>query len=380
MSEQVFTNAKIVLADEVVDGSIAVEGGVITQISERPSSLSGAIDLEGDYLIPGLVELHTDNLERHIMPRPKSFWPLDAALLNHDREVASAGITTVFDAMFVGDDDGEVREGVQVSELADVMRKLRSERALKADHMIHWRCEVSSDNVFGKIENLIGQEETGLVSVMDHTPGQRQFASIEQYAIYYKGKFGLNDEEFEQFMVKRIEKRDRNSEKNRRLIVELANDRKVPLASHDDATVGHVDEAIDDGIVVAEFPTTLEAAKASHENDLKVLMGAPNVVRGKSHSGNISARELASHGYLDILSSDYVPYSLLYGAILLERECEGISLPQAIATVTKNPAGQVGMTDRGEIAVGKKADLVRFRNDGNVPTTIEVWKHGMRIS
>ena len=380
MPEQIFTNAKIVLANEVVDGSITIQGGVITNVSEAPSSLAGAVDLEGDYLIPGLIELHTDNLERHMMPRPKSFWPMDAALLNHDREVASAGITTVFDAMFVGDDDNDVREGVPVSELATAMRQLQAERALKIDHMVHWRCEVSSDEVYTKIEELIEQEETGLISVMDHTPGQRQFASIEQYAVYYQGKFGLNDEEFQKFMANRIEKRDRNSYKNRRSIVALANERNIPLASHDDATVEHVDEAIDDGIVVAEFPTTLEAAKASHENDLKVLMGAPNVVRGKSHSGNISARELASHGYLDILSSDYVPYSLLYGAVLLERECEGISLPQAIATVTKNPAEQVGMTDRGEIAIGKKADLVRFRNDGNVPTTIEVWKHGVRIS
>ena len=159
--------------------------------------------------------------------------------------------------------------------------------------------------------------------------------SIDAYYTYYQGKFGLNDQQMEEFIAERREAQDRNSQPNRKKIVDLAHSLNIPLASHDDATVVHVDEAIENGIVIAEFPTTMEAAKASHENNLSVLMGAPNVVRGKSHSGNVSARDLANAGVLDILSSDYVPFSLLTGATMLEQHCDNISLPQAISKITK---------------------------------------------
>ena len=380
MPETVFSNANIVLADEVINGSVCVTDGEISDISQGNTTLPSAVDLEGDHLIPGLVELHTDNLERHIMPRPKSFWPTKAAVLNHDREVTSAGITTVFDAICVGHIEGGARSSDTLEDTANLISKMRADDKLLADHRIHWRCEVSGDQLMDRLDVLTDITGTGLVSVMDHTPGQRQFVSLEAYYTYYQGKFGLSDDEMKSYMDERIEAQKRNSIPNRKAVVELARVKQIPLASHDDASVEHVDEARNDGIVVAEFPTTDKAAAACREAGIAVMMGAPNVVRGKSHSGNVSARDLARQGNLEILSSDYVPYSLLHGAVLLEQECEAITLPEAIATVTRNPAANVGMADRGEIQIGKRADLVRFRVEEDVPSIKGVWARGARIA
>ena len=378
MPERIISNAKIVLADEVIVGSLKIQDDKISDISAGEVQ-SGSLNFDGDYLIPGLVELHTDNLERHAMPRPKSYWPTESAVINHDREVSAAGITTVFDALSVGHLDQGPRSLEAIKGLASAITNIQAEGSLKSDHHIHWRCEVSGDDTCEAIEELSNNPATGLFSVMDHTPGQRQFVSLDAYYTYYQGKYGLSDAEMETYVSERKAAQLRNSAPNRKRIVDLAHTRNIPIASHDDATVSHVDEAIEDGIVVAEFPTTLEAAKASHDNKLSVLMGAPNVVRGKSHSGNVSARELAKAGVLDILSSDYVPFSLLYGAVLLEKHCEEISLPGAIAKVTRNPANQVGLNDRGEIVSGKRADLVRYRMKGDVPNIIEVWRAGKRV-
>lgn len=379
MPEQVISNARIVLADDVIEGSVKIADGMIADISETPSG-AATHDFEGDILIPGMIELHTDNLERHAMPRPKSYWPVASAVMNHDREVTAAGITTVFDALCIGHMDEGSREIDTILGMSEAIDTLTERGTLKAEHFLHWRCEVASADVMANIEKVCDHSKTGLISVMDHTPGQRQFVSIDAYYTYYQGKYGLTDQQMEVYMTERRAIQEQYSEPNRRQIVELAHARNIPIASHDDATVEHVDEAVDDGIVVAEFPTTLEAARASHENGLAVLMGAPNVVRGKSHSGNVSARELGDANVLDILSSDYVPFSLLYGATLLESHCPNITLSQAIATVTKNPADQVGLSDRGEIAVGKRADLVRYRMDGDVPNIAEVWREGKRVA
>ncbi len=380
MPEQVITNAKIVLADEVVSGTICVDDGTIKDISTSPSSNPGALDFDGDFLIPGLVELHTDNLERHIMPRPKSYWPVDAAVLNHDRELCAAGITTVFDAVAVGYAETGTRKTDLITAMADSISRLAGEQALRADHFIHWRCEIACEDIMSHIGPVVDNPRTAMVSVMDHTPGQRQFASLDAYYAYYKSKYGYSDAEMEGFIVRRRREHELYAADNRKTVVRLAHERGLAIASHDDATEAHVEEAIEDGIVVAEFPTTIEAARASHNAGLAVLMGAPNVVRGQSHSGNVSARNLAGLGLLDILSSDYVPFSLLYGATLLADTCDSISLPQAIAKVTRNPARQVGLDDRGEIAIGKRADLVRFRMNADLPAIVEVWRGGKRIA
>ncbi len=376
-TETTLTNARIVLADEIVDGSVLIRDGKIADVSSGASRAGE--DMEGDFLIPGLVELHTDHLEGHYSPRPKVRWNPIAAVLAHDAQVATSGITTVFDALRVGDIDAGITVA-DMRKLADAIEdSLRNDR-LRADHFIHLRCEVSAPDCRESFELLAGDERVKLASLMDHAPGQRQFASLDAYAIYYMGKMKMSQEQFQAYCEKRMAQSAENAAPNRSAIAAACHERGIVLASHDDATTEHVDEAIAQGIRVAEFPTTMEAARASKQAGLGVLMGAPNVVRGGSHSGNISARELAENGLLDILSSDYIPFSLIQSAFFLGEVVDAISLPQAVAMVSKTPAEAVGLTDRGAIEAGRRADMVRVRVDEHVPVVRTVWREGRRVA
>ena len=377
LDQTVLTNARIVLADRVMEGAVEMAGGVLIDIG---SASARGVDLEGDYLIPGLVELHTDHLETHYAPRPKVRWHPVAAVQAHDAQIAASGITTVFDAIRVGIDEHADMGAAELRILADAVTAGVEARRLRADHFIHLRCEVSAPDCLEAFANFETDERVKLASLMDHAPGQRQFVNLETYAYYYQRKLKLTDRDFQKFCEKRMAESARNSGPNRVFISAACRERGIVLASHDDATSGHVDEAIEQGVRVAEFPTTEEAAKASKAAGLGVLMGAPNVMRGASHSGNVSARTLAADGLLDILSSDYIPFSLIQSAFFLGDVVEGISLPQAVAMVSKNPAEAVGLADRGVIEPGRRADLVRVRVDDHVPVVRTVWRQGRRVA
>lgn len=377
--EMVFTNARLVTPEGVAPGSVCVRAGRIHAVDDRPSQLPGSIDLGGDYLIPGLVELHTDNLEKHFSPRPGVRWPALSAVVAHDAEIAAAGITTVFDALALGDVmDGSARID-HLDEMAQALSRAAADRLLRADHRVHLRCEVSYAGVLDLFERHVDGPLVRLVSVMDHSPGQRQFADLDKYREYYGGKYGLSENELQRFILNQKEASARYSDAHRRAVVAQCRDRGLPLASHDDATAGHVDEAAALGMVIAEFPTTFEAARSARDRGLHVMMGGPNYVRGLSHSGNVSARELARAGLLDTLSSDYCPASSLHAAFLLGGAEGAYPLHEAIATVTANPADAAGLGDRGRIAPGLRADLVRVRMAHGVPLAREVWREGLRI-
>lgn len=375
--ETVLRNAKIILEDEIVEGSVLVRDGKIADISE--GAAAHGEDFEGDYLLPGIVELHTDHLETHYAPRPGLRWNLKAAIQSHDAQIAASGITTVFDCLRMGTgssddyDDGEMRK------MADALSQASSEKRLRAEHFIHLRCEVSSANVVQQFEEFGDVPEVRLASLMDHAPGQRQFQTMDQYTLYYKTKRGLTDEQFAAFVEERKAQSDKYSAPHRRVLAKTCNDRGITMASHDDATLAHVQESISFGVRMAEFPTSIEAAQASHEAGLSVLMGAPNIVRGQSHSGNIAAKDLAKIGVLDVLSSDYVPFSIMHAPFVLARE-EEITLPKAICMVTSTPAKTVGLQDRGRIASGLRADLVRVRHEEDVPIVRSVWREGIRVA
>jgi len=378
MAESQFRNARIVLGDEVIAGSLAVRGGLISAVDSGPAQ-SGE-DFEGDYLIPGLVELHTDHLESHYRPRPGVFWDPLAALHAHDVQIIGSGITTVFDAVRVGSDPDLPDMGEHVEKLTGAITTGRDGGWLRAEHFVHLRCELPAHDVIAQFEAHAANAHTRLASVMDHTPGQRQFRSLEDYKRFYKDKIGRSQAEMDAYLAARQAEHDRHSAPNRAHIVRRAHELGLPLASHDDTTLLHVEEGVADGVAISEFPTTLEAASAAHDAGLAILMGAPNVVRGRSHSGNISATDLVRAGLLDILSSDYVPFALLQAAFALPQRVDGLNLPEALATVTRNPAQAAGLDDRGEIAVGKRADLVRVRLVGGLPVIRSVWRQGERVN
>lgn len=378
-----FTNARLVLADEVLNGSLLAQDGHIAEIQSGRSQAADAIDLEGDYLLPGLVEMHTDNFERHLMPRPKVYWAELPALMAHDAEVAAAGITTVFDALGVGEADTESLRGSAWSGVLQTLAACHTQGLLRADHHLHVRCELPAPNTIDLFAPFVGHPRLSLISLMDHTPGQRQWEDIEQARTYYTGKKGWSQQKFEQQVAQANELQARYAEPHRAYFVDYCRSNGIALASHDDTTVAHVEQAHAEGASMSEFPTTVAAAQEARARGLRTVMGGPNVVRGGSHSGNVAAADLAKLGLLDILSSDYVPGSMLSGAMRLVRD--GLmTLPQAVATVSRTPALATGLSDRGAIAAGLRADLIQVRmatlpGGQEHPVVRAVWREGRRV-
>jgi alpha-D-ribose 1-methylphosphonate 5-triphosphate diphosphatase len=386
MSSLVLSNARVVLADqEIACGWVAVANGLIAAVGEGDAAGRATADhvedLAGDLLLPGLVELHTDHIEAHYVPRPKVYWDPVAAVVSYDGQLATCGITTVLDSLRVWREQGVEDVDGQAEILAGAIATARAADLLRIEHFLHLRCELPMPSVVEEVRALIGRPDVRLLSLMDHTPGQRQFRDEVKLRDYYRGKSGgMTEAELDVLFARRIAHQAAHAEANHRDIVALARASNTPLASHDDTTPDHVAEAIRDGVAIAEFPTTVEAAQALHAAGIRVLMGAPNLVRGGSHAGNVATAELARAGALDVLSSDYVPASLLMAALYLPKAVPGISLPAAIRTVSKTPAEAVGLRDRGEIAVGKRADLIRVRVVGDVPAVRSVWCSGRRVA
>jgi len=380
-TDTVIGNARIVLVDRVIEyGWIAFAGGRIAEVGEG-SAPSGSEDAAGDLIMPGLIELHTDHLEAHYLPRPKVFWNPIASVISYDGQLATAGITTALDSLRVWREDGAEEIDGRAGVLAEAITSARDANLLRADHFLHLRCEIPMPSVVAEAKELIGRPDVRLMSLMDHTPGQRQFRDEGKLRDYYRGKgAGMTDAELDVLFERRFSYQKAYAATNMREIVALARQYEIPLASHDDTTEENVTDAIRERVSVAEFPTTIEAARGLHRAGIGILMGAPNVVRGGSHSGNIAAVDLAREGLLDILSSDYIPSSLLMAALQLPQRVPAIDLASAVRTVTKRPAEAVGLADRGEIRAGRRADLIRVHVAGDIPVVRCVWREGRRVA
>src|SRR5881392_2068687 len=380
-SDILIGNARIVLADRVIErGWVACADCRIAEIGEGDAPGTSE-DAGGDLVMPGLIELHTDHLEAHYVPRPKVFWDPIAAVVSYDGQLATSGITTVLDSLRVWREDGAEEVDGRAGVLAHAIASARDANLLRSDHFLHLRCEIPMPSVVEEAKELIGRPDVRLMSLMDHTPGQRQFRNEANLRDYYRGKGpGMTDAELDILFERRFVYQKAHAASNMREIVALAHQYEIPLASHDDTTDENVTDAIRDRVSVAEFPTTMEAARGLHQAGIGILMGAPNVVRGGSHSGNIAAVDLAREGLLDILSSDYIPSSLLMAALQLPQRVPAIDLASAIRTVTKTPAEAVGLADRGEIAIGKRADLIRVHVARDVPVVRNVWREGHRVA
>ena len=372
------SNARLVLKGAVLQGSITITDGVITEIAEGTHVPADALDCSGDHIIPGLVELHTDNLERHLEPRPEVDWPHLSAILAHDAELASTGITTVFDALRVGSfHSGKGAYEPYARKLANELTQVRTSGSLRISHFLHLRAEICSETLHDEMAHFGPEDCVGIVSLMDHTPGQRQFRDVSALKVYLSKKRSMTDTEFDEHVAKLKALQTRYGEEHGKCAVAEATRYGAVLASHDDTTTEQVCVSKTCGVRFAEFPTTVEAAVACREQGISVMMGAPNIIRGKSHSGNVSASVLAEDDLLDIVSSDYVPAALLLSAFRLADQWQ--DLPRAIASVTENPARAVGLEDRGRLEVGLRGDVVRVGMLGKTPVVRGVWSRGLRV-
>ncbi|QIB33906.1 alpha-D-ribose 1-methylphosphonate 5-triphosphate diphosphatase [Ancylobacter pratisalsi] len=377
--ETILTNARLVLKDRVVNGTLVHEAGLIRAVEEGRSRLSGARDCEGAFLAPGLIDLHTDALEGHFVPRPKVIWPdARAAALAHDAQMAGSGVTTVFDAICAGGfDQAKADRRVLYDVMLDTIQQGVARGMFRVEHRVHLRCELTDPTLPDLVELAHSRAAVHLASLMDHTPGTRQWRNVEHLKVYLSG-IGKGGDDVDREVNERIERaRDAVADNYARMVAAFAGS-GIVLASHDDTTPDHVDEAVAAGCTISEFPTTMEAAKAARRAGLATIGGAPNVVRGGSHSGGVSMRELAGAGLLDALASDYVPASLLQAALALTR-ASGLSLPDAVALVSEAPARLAGLDDRGRLETGLRADLVAFRLIDDTPVVGEVTRGGERV-
>ncbi|PSH56533.1 phosphonate metabolism protein PhnM [Phyllobacterium sophorae] len=367
----------LVLEDRVVAGQVHVDGGMISGVTHSDAANGASIDCDGDFLLPGLIDLHTDNVECHFFPRPGVQWPIGlGAVLAHDQQMVCAGITTVLDSLALGDyQSGGGRARILRTAIEEISRA-RNEGLFRAEHFFHFRCEVSDPLLIEIVERFLDLPALRLLSVMDHTPGQRQWRDLALFRNYRREKKGViwTDPEFEQYLEECRKVQEEFAPKFRRLIHEAAVTLGVPVASHDDTTVADVEESHSNGISLSEFPTTVDAARRARELGMLNIMGSPNIVLGGSHSGNVSAAVLSDLGLLDILTSDYVPSSLLQAPFMLADR--GVPLHSAVAMVTATPANAMGFSDRGRVAPGLRADLVRIRLVDGVPVVRSVWVAG----
>ncbi len=376
--EQIYTNYRLQLPNQETLGTLTVKDGIISDI--QPGISSTGQNGGGDYLMPGLIELHTDNLEKCMSPRPGISWPLKIAAVSHDRDLASAGVTTVCDAIAVGDVAAGSPRLTDFSPMVDEICQGQAAGRFAIEHLLHLRCELSFEKVYEITERYAENPLLSLISLMDHTPGQRQFVRIDKFKEYYMGKHGITAAQMDEFIELRQQEQQKYALKNRQALVALSQEKGISLATHDDATIEHVQEAIENKAEIAEFPTTIEAAKAAHDAGLQVLMGAPNLILGGSHSGNVSAMELVKQDLVDAISSDYVPQSLLQSIFMITAKT-GKPIYETMRLVNSNPAKAIHLfEDRGSLEIGKRADFITVHDDGIVPRLTSTICQGKRVA
>ncbi len=382
MNETILTNAHLVLRNAVITGTIVLRGGVIHAVAPGPSAAPGAIDCGGDFIIPGVIDLHTDNLERQVQPRILARWPSRSAFVAHDAQCVCTGVTTIFDSLCLGDlgfDESRMRtfrDGVaDLDALADT-------GLLKGEHILHLRCEMPAMDVLDHLDPVADNPRVRMLSLMDHSPGVGQYSNMDRYRAM-RLKAGMAPERIEERIDELLTQRARLRTPNRHAILARVAARvaagEITLVSHDDETTAEIAENYADGIRISEFPVTAIAAAAAHACGMTVIAGAPNIVRGGSHSGNVNAADLVRAGHVDALASDYVPAALIEAAFICA-DTTGISLPDAVALITDNAARMAGLTDRGQLATGLRADIVRVRLHEKLPVVREVYRAGERVA
>ena len=374
--ETILSNAVLVLPDATLHGTLVIRGDYIAEVQPLRSSALPALDMDRDYVIAGIVDTHTDNLERQVQPRSLARWPSRSAMVAHDAQCAAAGVTTVFDALCLGD-LGFDKERVRTFRDGVVdLDALNDAALLKAEHFLHLRCEVPALDMLELFDSVADHMLVRMVSLMDHSPGVGQYADLDFYrALRRRG--GLEDDYIERRILELQAQRERTRIPHRRALLDRIAERNIAVASHDDRTEEEVAENAADGIDISEFPVTMAAARAAKAAGMQVIAGAPNIVRGGSHSGNVAAADLLENGAVDAFASDYVPNSLVEAAF----QCaQRIGLPQAVALVTEKPARLAGLDDRGRLEPGQRADLARVRLHDGLPVVRQVWRAGERVA
>lgn len=368
------TGARVVLPDETLDdGAVLIEDGVITAVNPTSSGAAHEVDLAERLLLPGLVDLHCDALEKEVEPRPNVRFPLDFACAQADKRNAAAGVTTVYHALSFANAEFGVRNNAVAAGVARAVRAWRAHALV--DNRVHCRYEVTDETAVTVLLDLLEHDDMQLLSFMDHTPGQGQFKDIGAYRDYVARAYNTSETELDEILARKIAAAAGSTERVQTLATR-ARGRGVAVASHDDDSPARIEIMATLGASISEFPVNLETARAAKAKGIATLYGAPNVLRGKSQSGSMRALDAVRHGVADCLCGDYSPAALLPSVLKLPAAA-GIDLSAAIRLVTANPARAAGLADRGEIAVGRRADLLAVKDLGGLPQVERVWVRGV---
>jgi alpha-D-ribose 1-methylphosphonate 5-triphosphate diphosphatase len=376
----VIDNANIVTPEGVLaDASLSIEEGRIAQIQMGTSGRIGfRIDARDGIIMPGFVDIHSDAIEKWIEPRPGGRFPVDIALQELDKHLVSCGITTIFHCVSLTDSDvASLRAPERAADIARTIN--RSTAGLKARTHVHARYDVTETDCVPLIERLIRDGQMHLFSLMDHTPGQGQFSDVDHFKAYYGGVRGCSQGKLDDLIRRRLQARERLDDVHIRHLTALCRERNIHLASHDDDSREKVERLHRLGVSLSEFPVNLEAARVATKLGMHVSLGAPNVLRGSSLTGNLSGRQAIEAGCCDILCSDYSPMSLLHAGMTLHR-CGIRSLHEVANMLSLHPAEAVGIADEtGSIEEGKAADLVWIEFTEDVPCVTKTFVQGREV-
>lgn len=379
-------NAKIILKDKIVKGkTLIIKGERILDIlkdEDAKNIEAKEIDANSAYLSAGFIDIHSDYIEQLASPRPSSLVDFNLALREAEKHLLSSGITTMFHSLsLLGGIDTE-RKIIRKEENLFKLMELVNDQS-HTDHIIHHRMhlrvEINSVSRFNEIKKHIENGKVQLLSFMDHTPGQGQYTNLEKFKEITLGyNPNMTDEEFDE-KIKTLKSQELLSEDEIDEIIALAKAKNISVASHDDDSPEKLNSLKKRGFSISEFPINLETAISAREEGLTVVMGAANVMLGGSHSGNLSAELAIKKDLVDVLCSDYYPSSILHSIFKLHFE-SGMDLAYLFNLVTRNPAIATNIIDdRGEIAVGKRADLIFIElKDEKIPLIKQVIVNGKK--
>lgn len=367
MATQIFTNAHVITPNQNFLGSVVVENDLIVEVIKN-KKFSEGIDLDGQFLIPGIIDIHSDYLEKEIHPRPSAEFPVPFAMHYLDARAVSCGITSLFSAISFAENKDKSRNFNQAIQLAKAIDEASSDLLIK--HYIHARLDPNTDAVLDSLDAMLELKNLKIVVYNENIPGARQFPLSR--AIEMRAKhLGVSLEEAEKIVLEIVKE---NSAINHRGAIQKVFANSIALGSHDDTTIFHVEEAKHFGATLSEMPTTIEAARKAKELGMFVCMGAPNYYRGGSHCGNLSCVDAINENLVDIFCSDY-HFPTLIGS-LVKMLNEGVNPSYAVNLMTKNPADYLQMHNLGSIEEGKTADLVSFGIKNNYGAISNVMVNG----
>jgi alpha-D-ribose 1-methylphosphonate 5-triphosphate diphosphatase len=379
--DHAIVNTKIVTHNQIINnGSLVIDDGVIKIISENDLSDYGkqVYDAQGCYTIPGFIDIHSDAVEKEIEPRPNVFFPIDISLFELDKKLAACGISTIFHAISFAEEELGVRSNSFALNIIDTINKHADNFILNTK--VHARFEISDVSAVPFLDKLIDENKIHILSFMDHTPNQGQFKSDSDYKNYFGKVYQKSEDELNTYLMKKREQRDNHGYSNIERLISLCLKKNVVLASHDDDSPEKIQWLNEHEVKISEFPINMNTVHEAKKRGVRIVIGAPNILRGKSASNNLSARDIIAEGYGDIICSDYAPSYMLHAVFTLFNKGL-LPLEKAVAMVSINPAIAADIDNyTGSIQNGKSADLNIVDNSLEVPRIIKSFFSGREVS